>query len=112
MEAHRRAVTASDSGALFVASLARSLALHGERAEAEALLRRLEARSDSGRYVPAFELAKVHEALGRPDRALKLLERAYDQRAHSMMFLKVDPQLARLRARPEFQRLVRQVFRD
>ena len=110
IESHRKAVAASDSGALFVASLARSLALHGDRDEAEGLLRRLEARADSGRYVPAYELAKVHEALDRPDRALALLEQANVQRAHSMMFLRVDPQLARLRARPGFQALVRQVF--
>jgi tetratricopeptide (TPR) repeat protein len=110
VESHRRALAVSDSSALYVASLARSLALNGERSEAEALLRRLEARATSGRYVASYEIAKVHEALGHPDVALQWLDRARTQRAHSMVFLKVDPQLARLRARPEFDRLVRQVF--
>ena len=112
VESHRHAVAVSDSGVLFVASLARSLALRGDRSEAEILLRRLQARVDSGRYAPAYEIAKVHEALGRPDEAMKWLERAYTQRSHSMVFLRVDPQLKRLRSRPDFQRLVRQVFRD
>jgi serine/threonine-protein kinase len=110
--ASRRALAASDSGGLFVASLARALALAGERAEAEALLRRLETRGDSGGYVPSYEIAKVHEALGRPDEAFAWLERARRQRSHSMVFLRVDPQLARLRADPRFTRLVGQVFAE
>ena len=110
IESHRKGVAASDSGALFIASLARSLALHGQRAEAERLLRQLEASASAGRYVPSYEIGKVHEALGDPDQAMKWIERAFNQRSHSMVFLKVDPQLERLRSRPDFQRLVRQVF--
>ena len=108
--AHRRAVALTDSSGLFVASLARSLALAGERAEAESLLARLVARDGGHRYVPSYEVAKVHEALGRRDEALRWLERAFAERSHSMVFLRVDPQLARLRPDPRFQRLVRQVF--
>ena len=110
VESHRKAVAVSDSGALFIASLARSLALNGERAESETLLGKLESRAAAGAYVPSYEIAKVHEALGHPDQALQWLERARTQRAHSMVFLRVDPQLKRLRARPEFERLVKQVF--
>jgi serine/threonine-protein kinase len=110
VESHRRALSGSDSSALYVAALARALALRGDRTEAEALLHRLQARVDSGHYTPAYELAKVHEALGRPDEAIKWLERAYQQRAHSLVFLRVDPQLERLHPHPAFQRLVRQVF--
>jgi serine/threonine-protein kinase len=109
--AHRRAVAVADSGALFVASLARTLALAGARGEAEALLAELEGRRD-GRYVPAYEIAKVHDALGRPARALDWLERAHAERSHSMVFLRVDPQLAGLRRHPRFARLVARVFAD
>ena len=110
VEAHRKALAVSDSSALYVAALARALALSGERGEAEALLRTLESRAASGQYVASYEIAKVHEALGHADVALQWLERARTQRAHSMVFLNVDPQLARLRGRPEFQKLVKQVF--
>jgi Flp pilus assembly protein TadD len=110
VESHRKAVAVSDSGALMVASLARSLALNGERTEAEALLRRLETSAAAGRYVPSYEVGKVHEALGRPDRAMEWLDRAFRERSHSMVFLRVDPQLRNLRSRPDFERLVRQVF--
>lgn len=112
VESHRRALSVSDSSALYIASLARSLALRGDRSEAEALLRRLEMRVEAGKYTPAYEIAKVHLAFGRTDESLKWLERAYSQRAHSMVFLRVDPQLKRLRSNPGYQRLVRQVFPD
>jgi hypothetical protein len=95
---------------VFVASLARSLARDGQRNEAETLLRRLESAATAGRYVPSYEIGKIHEALGRPDDAMKWLTRAFSERSHSMVFLRVDPQLRNLRSRPDFQRLVRQVF--
>ena len=107
---HRRALAVSDSSALYIASLARSLALRGDRTEAEALLRRLEMRIQAGKYTPAYEIAKVHLALGRADQALTWLQRAHANHAHSLVFLRVDPQLKGLRPDPAFQRLVRQVF--
>lgn len=60
-------------------------------------------------YRPAFEIAKVYLALGERDRALDWLERAYDEHAHSMAFLKVDPQLEALHGDARFERLVARV---
>lgn len=110
IDAHSRAVAAADSGDVFVAALARTLALAGERVEAESLLRRLEARDDSGGYVPSYEIAKIHEALGRPDQAFAWLDRAHAERSHSLALVRVDPQLARLRADPRYAQLVSRVF--
>jgi TolB-like protein/DNA-binding SARP family transcriptional activator len=109
LDAHRRAVAASDSGAVFVAALARALALAGDGSAAEALLRGLQDRSAGGGYVPSYEIAKVHEALGRRTRALEWLERAYRERSHSMVFLTIDPQLDRLRSDPRFIDLTKRV---
>ncbi|MBA3560239.1 MAG: protein kinase, partial [Gemmatimonadaceae bacterium] len=101
----QRAATLSGEGAIFVAALARLHAVRGEHAEAERLLSRLE----SGRNAPAFEIAKVYAALGRRTEAFGWLERAYEQRSHSMVFLRVDPQLATLRKDPAFERIVKRV---
>lgn len=108
--AHRRAVTVSDSADIFVASLARSLALAGETAEARRLLATLERRDRDGVYVPSYEIAKVHDALGDGDRAMAWLERALGERAHSMVLLRVDPHLDRLRRHPRYPALERAVF--
>ena len=103
-----RAVGLTHRSALFVASLARAQAVAGDTAAARALLRELDDRGARG-YVPTYEVAKIHLALGGRDRALDLLERAYDERSHSMVFLGVDPQLRPLHGEERFETLIRRV---
>ncbi len=103
-----RAVALTSRSALFVAGLAHARAVAGDTLGARALLRELEDRS-AGEYVPAYEVAKVHLALGARERALDLLGRAYDERSHSMVFLGIDPQLKGLRGDERFEALVRRV---
>ena len=67
--------------------------------------RRAAPRSGSG-YLPAYEMAKLHLALGDRAEALAWLRRAYDQRSHSLVFLAVDPQLEPLRNDREFRDLL------
>jgi serine/threonine-protein kinase len=103
-----RAVTLTHRSAPFVASLARAQAAAGDRAVALTLLQELETRAAQG-YVPSYEVAKVHLALGDQQRALDLLEHAYQERQHSLVFLGIDPQLVPLHGVPRFERLVKQV---
>jgi TolB-like protein/DNA-binding SARP family transcriptional activator/Tfp pilus assembly protein PilF len=103
-----RAVQLSGGSAISSATLARARAIAGDHQTARNLLRQLEDRSGAG-YVPAYEIAKVYEALGEPETAIAWLEQAYRQRSHSMVFLAVDPQLVRLRERPGYLRLLEQV---
>lgn len=63
-------------------------------------------------YTPSYELAIVHLALGDTAAALTRLERAFDERSHSMAFLRVDPQLDGLKHEPRFRVLVRKVGLD
>lgn len=102
------AVTLTNGSALFVASLAQARAVAGDSAGARRLLADLESRAKVD-YIPTYELAKIHLALGARDRALDLLERAYDERSHSMVFLGIDPQLRRLSGEPRFERLITRV---
>jgi hypothetical protein len=88
-----------------VAALAHAYAAHGDRAAAE----RWRARLEREAYVPPYELAKVQVAPGQRKEALASLERAFQQRSHSMAFLRVDPQLAPLRTEQTFQDLQRRV---
>jgi hypothetical protein len=85
---------------------ARAHAAAGDRTTALSALQELEAGSG---YVPAYEIAKIHLALADRERSLQWLERAAAERAHSMVFLRVDPQLAGLRDSPRFGELVRKV---
>jgi TolB-like protein/Tfp pilus assembly protein PilF len=99
---HRQLVTTSDSSSSALAALARTLAVAGAAPEATLLLARLDARERAGQYVPAYDIAKIHVALGQSDTAFAWLRKARAQRSHSMMFLKVDPAFRTLRSDPAF----------
>lgn len=103
-----RAVEMSGGSAISSAALARAHAIAGDSAEARAIAAQLESRGADA-YIPSFEIAKIYEALGDRAATIRWLERALQQRSHSMVFLAVDPQLARLRDDREFMRLVRSV---
>jgi serine/threonine-protein kinase len=80
----------------------------GKTAEARGLLKKLEERSKEG-YVPAYDLAVVHLALGEKEPALRWLQRAYDEHDWGLIVLAVEPRLDPLSSDPRFQRLVRSV---
>lgn len=107
VDAYRRAVESSGS-AIARAALARGLILGGDVTRGRDLLAALEAEAADG-YAPAYEIAKVHEALGDRDATMEWLERGFDERSHSMVFLSIDPQLEALRADPAFRALVSRV---
>lgn len=100
------AVELSGGTGISMVALARAHATFGEPDRARELLAEMRA---AGEYQPSYEIAKVYVALGEHDRALDWLERACEEHAHSMAFLKVDPQLVPLHGNPRFQRLAERV---
>lgn len=104
-----RAVQLSGGTPLTRVALAHVLATAGRRDSARAVLAGLVSAGE--RYVPAYEIGKAYLALGERRTALEWLERAYDERAHSMAFLAVDPQLDPLQGVPAFEELRRKVGR-
>ena len=97
------AVRLSADGAVALASLGRAQALAGDSAGARQTLATL--RRTQGAYLPAFEVAKFHLALGERDEAIAWLRRAHAERSHSIVFLSVDPQLDLLRDDARFVEL-------
>jgi hypothetical protein len=102
------AVRSSERGTLALGSLGYAVGGGGDRAGARAVLDTLRTRAQEG-YQPAYEIAKAALGAGRKEEALEWLERALADRAHSMVFLQVDPQLAPLREEERFRELVRKV---
>ena len=103
-----RAVRLSKRSSLTLAALAHALAGAGKRDSARHVVAELESRAPA-RYVPTYEIAKVYVALGDTGRALDLFERAYRERSHSMVFLRVDPQLAGMERQPRYAELLKRV---
>jgi serine/threonine-protein kinase len=90
------------------AFIVRALAALGEREEAAAILRRLEAQA-STQYIRAESLAMGYAAVGDFDRAFASLEQAFEARSAGLIFLHVDPGYTPLRGDPRFGDLVRRI---
>ena len=87
--------------------LSRAHALAGNTAAAREILDKV--LSDPGLMSnwSAYEIALAYLGLKQSEEALKWLDRAYDERAYHMIYLKIDPRLDPLRADPRFQDLLR-----
>lgn len=109
IESLETAVGLSNGSGITLAALAHARAAGGDIESARDILRRLEAAADDGEYQPTFEIARVYVALGEAEEAIRWLERAFEERSHSMVFLQVDPQLAGMARYPGFRRLVERV---
>jgi serine/threonine-protein kinase len=80
----------------------------GRPAQARAALGRLRALTPEPRTA-AWHLAMVHLALGEHERALDLLEQAYEARAWELRLLPVEPLFDPIRTHPRFIALANQV---
>ncbi len=80
----------------------------GERSQALRMLEQLEAASKQ-RYTPAFSFAVVYAGLGEKDQAFTWLEKAYEERASRLGYLKVEPLWDPLRSDPRFAELLRRI---
>lgn len=100
------AATRSRGSGIATASLARVHALRSERDDAQHLLAQL---TSADGYLPAYEIGKAWLALGASEQAGEWLQRAFEQRSHSLVFLRVDPQLSMHREDPALQRIAARI---
>jgi len=91
-----------------LAQLGQIHALQGRRDAAHQIIGRLKGLT-AVRFVPAYDLALVHAALGERDAAFEWLQRAYDERYGPLVFLRVDPDLDGVRGDPRFDALVARI---
>jgi Flp pilus assembly protein TadD len=91
-----------------LAGLGHAYAMSGKKAEARAVLAELKQRSQQ-EYVPADSIALVYTGLGEKDEAFTWLEKAYEDHAFKMAWLKVEPQWDSLRSDPRFADLLRRM---
>jgi DNA-binding SARP family transcriptional activator/Tfp pilus assembly protein PilF len=106
LESMDRAVALSPDEPGILAARAHVLARSGNTGEAAKVLAGLVRRSG---YLPSYEIAKGWLALGERELAFEWLERAREERSHSMVLAAVDPQLKGLREDSRFRELLRRV---
>ena len=100
-----RKMTATDS--IYQAFAGALLARLGRRDEAEAILAGMKAQQG---YVPSFQLAMLHLALGQTDDTFRYLEKAYEDRSTNLFeWVSIDPQWAVVRDDPRYRDLLRRL---
>lgn len=92
------------------AEIARVQAQAGHTDTARGMLAWLEGDAGQNAATAAWDaLAFVHAALGDRDRAFEMLDRAFGERAASLVWLKVDPRFDPLRRDPRFTSLLQRI---
>ena len=109
IEVLKKALADIPEEAHLVGALAQAYAIVGKRAEAVELLGTLQRREAAGEFLPSFPIIWALAGLGEHDEAFARLEKAYSEHHDRMMWLRVDPQLAALRADPRFTNLMRRM---
>jgi adenylate cyclase len=87
-------------------SLGCAYATSGQHEKARNVLNRmLDIRSR--RYVDAFLIGEVCASLGEKEEAFEWLNKAYEERAGQMIFIKIDPWWKNLRSDPRYKELLK-----
>ncbi|MGH7516885.1 MAG: protein kinase domain-containing protein [Gemmatimonadales bacterium] len=106
-----QAVRLAPGNTLYLAQLGEAYGLVGKPAKAREVLRQLDELSGQ-RYVSPYHLAYVYTGLGEQERAVDLLERAYEERAGSLYGVKGSFLFTTLRSHPRFKALLRKLNLD
>jgi serine/threonine-protein kinase len=93
---------------MFRAQLGQAYAMAGRTADAREVLRQLEQLSQE-RFVSPYHMAYVYTGLGETERAIDLLERAYEERAGSVYGIKGSFLFTTLHSHPRFTALLRKM---
>jgi hypothetical protein len=93
---------------IYVAAVAEVYARLGREDEARNILDQLQEASGK-QYVSPNDMALIHASLGEKDAAFTWLEKAYQQRDASLVWLKVAPEFDSLRSDPRFEDLLPQM---
>jgi DNA-binding winged helix-turn-helix (wHTH) protein/Tfp pilus assembly protein PilF len=80
----------------------------GRADEAQEILAELE-RLASRKFVTSYGIGLVYAGLGQDDAAFAALNRAFDERSHWLVWLRLDPRWHTLRPDPRFAELVKRL---
>ena len=102
----QKALSLSPGSTLLKAELGYAYAKSGRREDALRVLDELQ-RSPGQRRASAFHLALVNIGLGENDRAIELLENAYNEHAERLVWIRADPRFDPLRLDARFNEILR-----
>jgi serine/threonine-protein kinase len=94
---------------LYIPSEGIIYALLGDQRKASEVLTKLEQMVANHQYVEPTSIASLLTALGEKDKALDLLEKAFEKRDSSLVMLKIDQSWDSLRSHPRFVALLKKM---
>jgi len=103
-----KSVALAPENTLYLGQLGQAYALTGRTERARETLRQLQDISRD-RYVSPYHLAYVYTGLGELDKAMDLLEQAYEERAGNVYGVKGSFLFTALRSHPRFRALLRKM---
>ena len=103
-----QAISLSERSAELVGQLGHIYAVSGKKNEALKALAELNEPSKQADVSPV-DLALIYTGLGEKDQAFTWLQKAYDERSPSLIYLKVEQKFDSLRAEPRFADLLRRI---
>lgn len=104
----QKAKTLSPAALTFNDALAYAYAMSGRREEVMNLLDELLERSRN-EYVSPVSIGRIYAALGDKNRAFEWIEKAYEERASELVYLKVFPLFEALRSDPRYATLLKKI---
>lgn len=111
INAFRKAVNLSGASVTFISYLGHAYGKAGKVREARQMLAQLESLAKR-QYVSSYFLAVIQLGLGDLEQTFAYLEKAYEERAGSLAFARVEPMLDELRTLPRFSDLLAQAAAD
>jgi len=108
VEVYEKGIALGGAVALQKAFLGHTYGTMGDHGRARKALHELQELAKTS-YVPLFTSALIHEGLGEVDLAIKALQVACENRDAMLIYIKVWPQLDKLRGDPRFQEVERRV---
>lgn len=108
LEVLQRGIARSERHPKLIAALGHAYALAGQRDKALKAVDELREMSKQ-RYLSPYWIALVYAGLGDREQTLLWLEKAYQEHAFFLIWLKVEPAFDPLRDDPKFQDLLRRV---
>jgi eukaryotic-like serine/threonine-protein kinase len=92
-----------DDSPVVLAGLGRAYAAAGEIARADSILQKLSTYP----YPPSYDIALIYCSMGRKDKAIELLQQAYEEKNDQIIWLKRDPRVDPLRSDSRFIALIK-----
>ncbi len=94
-----------ENSSVVLAGLGRAYAAAGETTRADSILKALSMYP----YPPSYDIALIYCSMGKKERAIELLQQAYEEKNDQVIWLKGDPRVDPLRSDSRFIALVKKL---